>query len=725
MASVTIPVCLKQLAGSIGGWTSGDLLAYTAIEAQCRDMAAHPELPNLDSSIQKALKALASSVRDLLSAKAEAAWLERARGLISSAGIEMPEAGRDAGPSAAPSAPDGTGGVPAPREAGALYEPGYFANIIEDRKMLGQLCDEVHEHLETAQFTLVDLEYDSSNPENINKIFRAFHTIKSSAAFLGLKNIEETAHSMEDLLVMLRDGKIQVSAELIDVVFYGIGLLKDLILIIETSDYSIPSMIDSFNRVDNRPYIAIIRKILENHSAKRIGEILQESGTLDSQTVAAILAKQQDTKKKFGEIAIEEHLVSEEDFRAALHKQNSGAHKASYVRVSNERLNGLIDIVGELVVNQSMLRQYLTNPDSARETAERTVSQLESITTSIKNLVLSMGMVPIAEIFNKLRVVIRNTAAETGKTVNVEFFGDDTELDRNVIESIYDPLVHIVRNAVDHGLESPEGRDAAGKPRLGKIQIAAEHKGNGIEISVSDDGRGIDRERIIEKGIAQGLITEEQSRAMSDKDVQFLLFLPGFSTAERVTEVSGRGVGLDVVKKNIEQIHGKVEIVSEPGKGSSFVIRIPLTLAIIDGFVTEVDGTKYIFPFNLIEEIIVPASSDLTRLDNGRTMLLNRGNYIPIVFAREVFDRQASGGGAVKLAEQSLDSMLIIVISYEHRRYGIAVNSVVGKQEIVIKSLNEALYRMKVFSGGTIFGDGSIGFVVDVEEFIECAREEE
>ncbi len=716
-----IPLDINKISSLLSSWSSGDLIGISQIEAAFQSLDARPELKALSQEGLDAFKAILRSVRDLLQADSGESWIKQAKLWLESQADALKQGGlREAEKGAEEDVAEESGESLDPKE---IYEEGYFSNIIEDKKMLGQLCDEVREHLEIAQFTLVDLEYDASNPENINKIFRAFHTIKSSAAFLGFKNLEETAHAMEDLLVMVRDGKIGVSPELIDVVFYGIGLLRDLVLIIETSGGIVASMVESFKRVDIRPYIAVIKKILTDYKTKKIGEILQEDGKLDEATVDSILSKQQATKKKFGEIAVEDKHVSEEDFRAALHKQSAAVHKASYVKVSNDRLNALIDIVGELVVNQSMIRQYILDPEAARETAERTISQLESITTNIKNLVLSMGMVPISEIFNKLRVVVRNTAAETGKTVVVDFSGDDTELDRNVIESIYDPLVHIVRNAVDHGLESPDAREASGKSRMGRIRIAAEHKGSGIEISVGDDGLGINRDKVLAKAVKQGLIGEDAAMALTEKDVFSLLFLPGFSTAERVTEVSGRGVGLDVVRKNIEQIHGKVEVISEFGRGSEFLIRIPLTLAIIDGFVTLVEGTKYIFPFNLIEEIIVPEKALLSHLESGHWMLLNRGSYIPIVVAREIFDKTARL--TVREAGAALDAALIIIIGYEGKRYGIAVDSIIGKQEIVIKSLNEALYRMRVFSGGTIFGDGSIGFVVDVEEFIECAREGE
>jgi len=697
---------LLSLNTEISRWQSGDLVQLSVIEqalAGCTDDPGFGARPPAEQELVIRLK---NSLWDLLDVEKETPWL----GLAAQLGaLSAPRLPPETNPAPLPS--------PNPPEAPPstdLYPPGYFDHIIQDPKMLGQLCDEVKEHMDIAQFTLVDLEFDSTNPETINKIFRAFHTIKSSAAFLGLKNLEEAAHAIEDIMVLVRDGALPIDKDLINVIFYGVGLLKDLVGIIEMSDFQVEVMVESFRHIDLARSIAIFKKIHKDHGNRKIGQILQESGQLDQSMVTLILDQQKRTNQKFGEIAVEQNLISEDDLKVSLRKQGGGTKRSSFVKVSNERLNSLIDIVGELVVNQSMLRQYLLNPESSRETGDRTFSQLESITTNIKNLVLSMGMVPITEIFNKLRVVIRNTAAETGKTISVEFRGDDTELDRNVIENIYDPLVHIVRNAVDHGIEGPQDRKAAGKTSVGTIVVAAEHKGNSIEISVSDDGRGIDQKAVLAKAVANGLVTPAQAAAMSEREVYALLMLPGFSTKEVVTEVSGRGVGMDVVQQNVDLIHGKVEIHSQPGAGSKFVLRIPLTLAIIDGFVTVIDDIKYIFPFNLIEEIIVPEPTALTRLDSGQFLLFDRGVYTPIIVAADLFGHPAS--------DQT--RKLVIVISYEGSRYGIAVDAILGKQEIVIKTLNEALESLQAFSGGTIFGDGSIGFVVDIEKFILAARGE-
>ncbi len=402
----------------------------------------------------------------------------------------------------------------------------------------------------------------------------------------------------------------------------------------------------------------------------------------------------------------------------ALKKQNNIANrikKSGIVKVSNEKLNTLIDIVGELVINQSMVKQELLNLQVS-EITERSITQLESITTTIKNLVLSMGMVPIADIFNKLRVVARNTAEELGKTVYLELKGEETELDRNVIETIYEPLMHLIRNSIDHGIERAEVRDQRGKNRLGRILLSAEHKGSGIEIVVQDDGQGIDTDAVVKKALEKGLIKRDDVGKLSQKDIYNLLFLPGFSTAEQVTNVSGRGVGLDVVKKNLDSIHGRIEVSSETGKGTRFTIKLPLTLAIIEGFVTRVGDNKYVFPFSSIEEIKVIQKEELFKNDeDSEAMIFHRGLHIPVLYSHRVFRET--------FQETEDGRLLSLLFSLDQSHYCVVVDELIGKQEIVVKSMSQTILRdCNFFSGGTIFGDGSIGFVVDMQGFLEALK---
>ncbi len=383
-----------------------------------------------------------------------------------------------------------------------IYPKDYFDHIVEDEKLLLQFYHEATEHLDEAQYTLLELEYDSTNKELINNVFRNFHTIKGSSAFLGLKNIEEVSHKIEDLFALVRDEKISISRELIDVIFYGMELLRNLLDIMEANEYKATKIKSSFLNVNIFSYINLMKRILSDYNVRKIGEILAEEGLLNKTDLDKILEKQKEENKKFGEVALEEKKLTTEDLAEALKKQQQQKLKVKrmgYVKVSNEKLNNLIDLVGELVINQSMLKQEIINSKANLNISDRNLGELENITTMIKNIVLSMGMLPIGDIFNKLRVVIRNTAEELGKVVIVETEGEETELDRNVMETIYDPLLHIVRNAVDHGIESPEDRVKAGKDKIGKITLKAEHKGSGIEVIITDDGKGIDKEKILKK----------------------------------------------------------------------------------------------------------------------------------------------------------------------------------------------------------------------------------
>ena len=592
------------------------------------------------------------------------------------------------------------------------YPNEYFDAIIQDNEILQKYIEEANDHLNKSQFVLIDLEHDPQNDENINTVFRAFHTLKSSSAFLGIKNIEEIAHAAEGLLSLMRDKQIKVTTELIDIIFYGIVFIKNLIDILRIHNKEIDAAVNNFREINIYNYTYLLDTVREQYKTKRIGEILVEMGSIDQEMVDSIITDQKKSNKRFGEIAVEKANVPQDVIDTANELQRKRKLQNSYVKVSADRLNELVDLVGELVVNQSMIRQITEIEDSG---FENNLTQLELITSSIKNNVLSMGMIPIGDTFNHLRVVIRNASKETGKIVDVRVEGGETELDRNIIETIYDPLVHIVRNSVDHGLEDSEERKASGKSEVGFITLLARHRGNGIEIQVADDGRGINTDKLIDKALSKGIIDEKDAERLktNPKDAYNLLFLPGFSTKTEVTELSGRGVGLDVVRKNIDQIRGKVDIQSEPGKGTTFTIRLPLTLAIIDGFVTSVNEERFIFPFHAIDEIVVPERAQLQEMSDGEYFLLNRGQHIPLIFIERILHSRE-----IKKTE----NVIIIIVSLENHQYGIAVHEVLGKQEVVIKSLNSILRRFDLFSGGTIFGDGSIGFVVDIEAMINHAQ---
>jgi len=506
-----------------------------------------------------------------------------------------------------------------------------------------------------------------------------------------------------------------ISKELIDFIFIGVNILRNLLDIMRTCNFEPESIKNAFEKISISDFLNLSKKILSSYTVKKIGEILIESGILTDDKLKMALEIQTQEDKKIGQIIVEEKMASSEEVLEAVKVQShqkEQVRKTNFVKVSNDKLNTLIDIVGELVINQSMLKQEIENSKNSSEVSDRTINQLEHITTTIKNLVLSMGMVPIGEIFNKLRVVVRNTASELKKSVFLTIEGEQTELDRNVIEMLYDPLMHILRNCIDHGIESTEERKTHGKDPVGQIKLRAVHKGSAIEIYIEDDGKGIDREKVKAKAIEQKLLDPEMAETISDKDLYSFLFRPGFSTAEKVTSISGRGVGLDVVKKNIDKIHGRVEIQSESGKFTRFIIKLPLTLAIIEGFVTIVGENKYVFPFNQLEEVLVLDESSISiSKERNEAILFHRGMHIPVIFAADIFNEKRK-----KRDDGRIISLILIM---DQLRYCIIIDDVVGKQEIVIKNLGDLMSEYHYFSGGTIFGDGSIGFVVDLQGMLE------
>lgn len=584
--------------------------------------------------------------------------------------------------------------------------------------MLEQFYHEATEHLDNAQFILIELEHDNENKELLNTIFRDFHTIKGSSSFLGIKNIEDLSHSLEDLFCFIRDDKISLNREMTDVIFYGMEQIRSILDIIQMYDFNSSELKKIFPSINISAYISILKKIINEKQYKKIGEILHEEGRITKKQLYEALNRQKDTGKKIGEVLTDEKIIEHDALLQALQKQEklkSKSKKIGFVKVSNEKLNELIDLVGELVINQSMLKQEIEKNKNFNDISERTISQSEAITKSIKDLVLSMGMMPVEEIFNKLRVVARNTANELNKSILFEIHGEETELDRNVIETIYDPLLHIIRNAIDHGIESPEERQKCGKDKAGKIVLSAEHKGSGIEITIFDDGRGIDTNKILEKAINLNLIKKEDASSLTEKEIYNFMFLPGFSTNDNVTTISGRGVGLDVVKKNLEEIHGRIEIQSVQGQYSKFTIKIPLTLAIIEGFVTIIGQNKYIFPFTSVEEIFVFEEEKLQKQKNSNQhVIYYRDRHIAVIFPQNIFNEQE--------VKQNREKLISLLFNFDHEKYLVVVDSIIGKQEIVVKSLGAMLKNYSYFSGGTIFGDGSIGFVVDLQGFIESVK---
>jgi len=455
----------------------------------------------------------------------------------------------------------------------------------------------------------------------------------------------------------------------------------------------------------------------EPGTAKPLGAILVESGAVTPAALDQALAQQ----KKVGEILVEQKVVTPQQVEQALQKQkqqDSAAHAkkadTASIRVDTAKIDKLINLVGELVITQSMLSDLGSRFEMKQLPLllER-MAELERNTREIQERVMGIRMLPIGTAFSRFPRLVRDLSAKAGKKIQLVLSGEETELDKTVIESIGDPLTHLVRNSADHGLEPPEERLDNNKPELGTIKLNAFHEGGNICITVEDDGRGLNRDKIVAKAIKQGLIGENDK--LSDDQIWPLIFKPGFSTAEKITDVSGRGVGMDVVKRNIEALGGTVTIKTEMGKGTTFTLKLPLTLAIIEGMTVRVGTDTYIVPLLSILESIQP-KREAVKTVVGKGELINvRGIYLPVVRMYEVFSVQPEHTDPVK--------GILLILETEGDRVAVMVDEILGQQQVVIKSMEQNFRKVEGIAGATILGDGTVGFILDVRGLLEIARQ--
>jgi len=443
--------------------------------------------------------------------------------------------------------------------------------------------------------------------------------------------------------------------------------------------------------------------------APKIGELLVESGEVTEEDVQEALKKQ----KPIGQILAEEGKVAPEKVEQVVKKQATVREREvsrkkqeamSSIRVAADKLDFLVDLVGELVIVQAQISQVVSERSDPQMTA--LAEELERLSDELRDSTLGIRMLPIGTSFSKFKRLIRDLSSELGKEIGLRTSGEDTELDKTVIERLGDPLVHLLRNSLDHGIESPEERVAAGKPSQGMILLAAEHSGGEVLIRITDDGRGMSTESIREKAIERGLITKDAE--MTEKELLKLIFEPGFSTAKEVTNVSGRGVGMDVVKRAIDSLRGSIDIDSKPGQGTTITIRLPLTLAIIDGLQVRVEDEYYVIPLSLVEECVELAHSDVDENDSGQRILHLRGEIVPYIHIRDWF--------AVEGENPPIEQ--IVITGVEGSRVGIVVDTVIGEHQTVIKSLGRVYKDVEGISGATIKGDGSIALILDIPSLV-------
>lgn len=600
-----------------------------------------------------------------------------------------------------------------------------------DESLVVDFIQEANSHLDNADVQLLTIEGNPEEKEALNAVFRSFHTIKGVAGFLDLVEIKELAHVSEDLLDRARKGNILLTGTVMDAVFESVDTLRSLVRDVEhalssgellPANSSLSKLIGSLRDIlAGRQVQAAFSRQIKAEPNKRLGEILVDSGVVQADTLSRALAEK-DGDMPLGEALVKNAGVPAMEVAHALRAQNearkssepaaAGVQVKETVKIDTERLDKLLDAIGELVIAESMVTQNQELLRDVSPEVARNMNHLSKITRVVQELGMTMRMVPIRPTFQKMARLVRDLAKKSGKEVEFVTVGEETELDRSVVERIGDPLIHIIRNSVDHGLEdNTEDRRKRGKPDIGRVEIRAFHRGGSIYIEVQDDGKGLDREAIIAKALERGVITD--SSAMSERDVFNLIFMPGFSTAKKVTDVSGRGVGMDVVKKNIEALRGSVELTSEKGRGTVVSMRLPLTLAIIDGLIIVVGHERYIVPTLSVVESLRPRPDDIHTV-SGRGELLNlRGELIPLFRISRLFHIM----DAIEEPTQALS----MIVEDQGKRVALVVDSLIGQQQVVIKNLGHALGRVRGVSGGAVMSDGTVGLILDVSEVMRIA----
>lgn len=605
------------------------------------------------------------------------------------------------------SPPQGT--APDSDQATSAPEIGEEATELLDPELVRDFLEESNEHLASIELNILALEEDPSNMEAINAVFRPFHSIKGVAGFLNLKDIHRLTHEVENLLDDARSQKIVVTDVMIDIILQSVDILKGLLNQVHTAISESAPLRSSRAAVD--VFLEHIKGSREGSPGgaaapgKKLGEILVERGVVEPEIIEHAAAQSKMKGRKIGEELISEGLASTKEVSGALREQRVCKENAASVRIDTLKLDNLVDMVGELVIAQSMVLQNDHLQSIKDQKYQKDSVQLRRITNELQRIAMSMRMVPIKSTFQKMIRLVRDLCKKSGKEAVLEMKGEDTEMDRNMVEEIYEPLVHMIRNSIDHGIESPEERERLGKNPVGTIVIAAEQKGGNILIDVKDDGRGLDAEKIRSKAIDRKIISPEDP--LDPKAIYDLIFHPGFSTKEVITDVSGRGVGMDVVKKSVEGLRGKIEVFNYPGKGSHFQFKLPLTMAIIDGMIVRVGTERYIVPTISLKESFRPErDAYLTVHGKGETIKV-RDTLMPLVRLHELF-------GIEPRFRDPWDGLLLVV-NEDGASYCLLADEIVGRQEVVIKSLGSSLQNVTGVSGGVILGDGRVALIIDVK----------
>ncbi len=566
---------------------------------------------------------------------------------------------------------------------------------------------EAGEIVERLGEQLVQLERSPRDEEMLNTVFRGFHTIKGGAGFLHLTALVDLCHAVEELFDHLRHGRLLGDAAMFDLVQRALDEVSTMLAEVGRGGNAAPAPADLLASLRQAAQLKATPPpppVLVGNPDEPISDAEFEA-LLDhfhgAGAAPSGLAPAMTPAPAAAPLPSPAHAPVAEEHAAPPHHSHTPAAAESSVRVDTRRLDGIMNLVGELVLARNRLKTLQRR--QRNEEFERAVGALDFVTTRLQAAVMRVRMQPVGRAFARFPKLARDVARQLSKEVEIELLGEDTELDKNLVEALVDPLVHLVRNAIDHGIETPDLRQRIGKPRAGQLRLAAQQEGDHILITVSDDGAGIDPERLRDKAREKGLIDVDSAARLSSEECLQLIFLPGFSTKENVTDISGRGVGMDVVKSRLSELNGRVTITSERGRGTRFMIHVPLTLAILPTLLVSAAARQYALPLACVQEVFDYRPGELRHLD-GHGILDLRGQTLPLVFLRDWLgaDESAPPGSCV------------VLVQYGPVRYGLVVDQVRGREEVVVKPLPNSVRGLPGLAAATLIGDGSLALILDV-----------
>ncbi len=561
----------------------------------------------------------------------------------------------------------------APPACPAAFEAN---ELNQDPQLIQDFLVEAREHLTNVEGRLLEIEQGVHTAETLHSAFRSFHTLKGLAGFLDFTVLQEVAHEVESLLDLARNGKLALVPATVDIV-------------LQSGDY-----------------LGVWLNYIESCANGKAAAIPPDPGQLKARIRAAAVPEAESLAEPERDAAPE--TLGESPMPPADVPAGARRSESSLVKVDTSKLEYLVDMVGELVIAQSMLRHNPEIGGVRSPRLQRDIAHLTRITAEVQKTAMAMRMVPIGQLFRRMTRLVRDLARKSGKQAELELFGEDVQLDRNIVEELADPLVHMLRNSLDHGLEGPDERIAAGKSHAGHVRLKASHQAGLIVIELTDDGRGLNRQRILQKAVERGIVQPDAQ--LSDNEIYHLIFEPGFSTAEKVTDVSGRGVGMDVVRRNINKLRGRIEIVSSSGAGTTFLLKLPLTLAIIDGLVVVVGQDRYIVPIFAVREMFRPARENLFTVEGRGEMAMVRQKLLPVV-------RLSRRLGVPAKSDDPCEGLMIVGES-DNKTFCLLVDELAGKQEVVIKSLGATFRDVRGIAGGAILGDGRVGLILDLPTLV-------